>query len=169
LAFHIRDYQLEDRASCLAILQDHIPDLFAPGECGAFADFLDGNDAPYFIVIETRGVLIACGGVRLVSEPTIARLVWGIVDREYHRQGVGRLLLLARLNWLAQHQPHVRRVELHTSQYVRPFFESAGFVVDTEAEHGYAPGLHRYDLHMDFDAARRAQVVQQYHLIRPGG
>ena len=120
-----RLYQDTDREACLAVFDTNLPDYFGPHERDKFSAFLQARPGPYF-VMEHNDAIVACGGYTL-SSPSTARLTWGIVGREFHRQGLGRFLLLYRLRNLTRDNPAVEMVGLATSPQAAPFFESQGF------------------------------------------
>ena len=120
-----RLYQDTDREACLAVFDTNLPDYFAAHERDKFSAFLQALPGPYF-VMEHNDAVVACGGYAL-SSPLSARLTWGIVRREFHRQGLGRFLLLYRLRSLTRDHPAVEMVGLATTAQAAPFFESQGF------------------------------------------
>jgi predicted GNAT family N-acyltransferase len=86
---------------------------------------------------------VACG---VFAKGEVAGLCWGLVAQTLHRKGQGSKLLQARLEYIQEHFPGVRSVKLDTSQHSAPFFERFGFVTQQILEHGYAEGLHRYEM-----------------------
>src|SRR5581483_6270996 len=93
---HIREYHPADREACLAILEGNTPDFYLPHEEADFSVFLDRLQCRYFLIEDEAGI-IACGGYHIEEDTGTATLDWGMVSRERHRRGLGRLLLLARL------------------------------------------------------------------------
>ena len=74
-------------------------------------------------------------------------MAWGMVGREWHRNGLGRLLLLYRVREIGK-VGGVQRVSLDTSQHSAPFFEKQGFKVARVEKDAYAPGLDRIEMSM---------------------
>lgn len=70
--------------------------FFVPTDANDLSYFLDELPGPYYI-IEDAGTVIACGGWAMDNKDTAA-LTWGMVRRDQHRKGIGRLLLHHRLN-----------------------------------------------------------------------
>ena len=131
---HLRRYRRDDRSACLALFEGNIPGSFFPYEIPAFLDFLDCFTGPYLVVEEAGGV-VACGG--LAEHPECLTLCWGMVARDRQRQGIGRLLLRARLA-LAVAIPRARQVILNTTQLTAPFFAKEGFQTRRVTPNAYA-------------------------------
>ena len=138
-AVEMRPFRPVDAPACLAIFDSNVPPFFLPSERDEFAAFLAEPGGTYLVgAIDER--VIACGGYWLLPHAPVAALTWGMVHREYHRQGLGRELLQHRLAALRQ-QPGLVAVVLQTSQHSAPFFLRAGFVVEEVRPDGYGPGL----------------------------
>lgn len=160
-AMRLRPYTPADRAACAALFESNLPELYGPDEIEHFLAHLDAPPGPYFVLENDRGVAVACGGFCRDAQPGRARLNWGVVGRQWHRLRYGQLLLLARLTRLMLAYPDVERVDTHISHYLATFLQSAGFVADRVTDDGYAPGLNRYDLHLDLSPAVRARLACQ--------
>lgn len=142
----VRPYAPTDRDSCLALFDSNTPDNFAPQERADFEAWLDG-EPEHYVVLEHEGTVVACGGFAL-PEPgsTDARLTWGMVGRLWHRQGLGRFLLMYRMRELGKTAAVVQTVSLETTQHAAPFFASQGFRVEHSVKDGYAPGLDKLEM-----------------------
>ena len=142
----IRAYQAADRNACLALFDGNTPRFFTPEERADFARFLERDAAGWsFQVIEQHDRIVACGGYAVGEDGTTAHLCWGMVDRDRHRRGLGRMLTQARLRAAAAH-PGLTQVHLDTSQHSHPFYASLGFETCRVQPDGYGPGLDRYDM-----------------------
>src|SRR5207237_6651744 len=97
--------------------------------------------------MEQDGPIAGCGGYFLTEDKALARLVLGMVRRDWHRQGLGRFLLLFRLREITK-AGGVRMVRLETPQHSAPFFESQGFKVVRVANGGYAAALDQVEITM---------------------
>ena len=145
----IRPYHPRDRAACLALFDSNVPDDFRPEERPEFEAFLDDRPGPYLVLEDGAGVIVAAGGY--AREPGTgtgsgtAALCWGMVARSRQGEGLGRLLVEARLDAVRE-DPDVSDIVLHTSHRVRGFYERLGFVAEGVVEDGLAPGLHRVDM-----------------------
>lgn len=95
-------------------------------------------------------------------------MCWGIVDRIRQGEGLGRLLLLARLVRAAE--LGARRAGLDTIPAVVPFFEREGFVVTGGEDDAYGPGIHRRDLELVLDDTTVARLEKSlaYRSTRTG-
>ena len=83
-----RAYQPTDRDACLSLLERR--GLSAHREA-----FLAAAAAAQFVVLEHDGVFLGCGGIVHASDAE-AELVWGMIEPEWERKGLGRFLLLYR-------------------------------------------------------------------------
>jgi len=142
----VRPYLPADRDACLAVFDSNAPDFFKSHERRDFEGFLDRGAVPYF-VMEHDGAIIGCGGYFVTEQKAVARLVWGMVRRDWRRQGLGRFLLLFRLRQITK-AGGVEMVHLDTSPDSASFFQSQGFKLARVAKDGYAPGLDRVEMTM---------------------
>lgn len=150
----LRTYQAIDDVGCLALFDSNVPKFFAPHERAEFAAFLATSTDPYFVVVDDQGQVIGCGGYYINHERAAAGLTWGMVSRGLHRQGIGRFLLLARLQRICQ-EPAVTSVLINTSQHSYGFFAKVGFVVESIVENGFAEGLDEYKMVLPLTATVR--------------
>jgi hypothetical protein len=147
-----------DQPACLATFDSNTPDFFAVHERAEFAAFLGWVTDPYFVVIDPAGRPIACGGY-FTPSPAVAVLIWGMVHRDHHRQGIGRFLLIERLQRICQ-KPEVTAVKIDTSQHSAPFFAQFGFVADKITPDGFGPGLDTVVMILELNPARRDQLTR---------
>jgi hypothetical protein len=157
-----RAYSKEDKEACLQIFRGNTPKFFGAEEEPEFESFLDRMPCPFFI-LEENGKAIGCGGYFVNEEKRTAGLCWGMIERSHHKQGLGKLLLLKRLDDLC-HDRHVDRVLMDTSQHSRGFFEKLGFVVHEIQENGYVVGLHRHELELRLDDGKRSSIANALSL-----
>lgn len=148
----IRPYQASDYSGCIRAFEGNHPEFFADHEKAEFQDLLTGltepddQDPVFYYVVETEGQIAACAGFYFPdNQPGIAGLVWGMVAREFHRNGIGKQLLTFRLNKIQELRPG-SSVILDTTQLSFPFFEKLGFRITEVTKDFYAPGLDRYDM-----------------------
>ncbi|UQN06426.1 GNAT family N-acetyltransferase [Deinococcus sp. QL22] len=135
----IRPFTPADTATCLALFESNMPDLFLPFERVDFEAYLL-NPGAYWVV-EQAGELVACGGVwQDPGRPERpAGLAWGMVRRDLHRSGLGSLLLRHRLS--ALHDIGSTECWIDTSQYSAPFFARHGFQEVRRTPDGYGAGM----------------------------
>lgn len=148
---NLRTYQTADYAGCLTIFDSNVPKFFAPHERAEFAEFLVKSTDPYFVVVDELGRIMGCGGYYVNHERAAAGLTWGMVENRLHYQGIGRFLLLARLQCIAQ-ETTVTSVFINTSQHSYGFFAKVGFVVAAIIENGFAEGLDEYKMVLQLTA-----------------
>lgn len=120
----IRRYELRDRDGCLEVFDSNTPDWFCVEERSAFERFLDAPDAVYS-VMDLDGVIVGCGGYYF-RQDGMARLTWGMIRREWHRQGLGRFLLLHRIRKITK-TGQAALIGIETSAAAAGFFERQGF------------------------------------------
>lgn len=137
----IRPYVTADREPCLKIFRGNVPIYFAASDEAQFANFLDDQIGPYWVVVDDGGI-VACGGVALDHpEAGIATLCWGMVAADKHRHGIGSALLQQRIDHIAAEQPATRLLRANTTQLAQSFFERHGFVSVQVVTDGYGAGL----------------------------
>ncbi|MCC8620122.1 GNAT family N-acetyltransferase [Xanthomonas vesicatoria] len=145
----IRTYHPDDFSACLALFDGNVPAFFSAEERPDFVRFLTHHAAVWhYQVIERAGEVIACAGYSSSTDGTTASLCWGMVHPTLHRQGLGTMLLLARLEALRM-RPNVGRVVLDTSQHTQAFYTRFGFTVQQVTQNGYGFGLDRWDMELD--------------------
>ena len=105
----VRDYSPGDFAACLALFDSNLPEFFLASEREEFVSFLAAQPAPYLVVENEAGRVVACGGYALAAGTATADLCWGMVSRPYHNSGLGRLLLRSRLEGIDA-EPAVRDI-----------------------------------------------------------
>nr|WP_276562489.1 GNAT family N-acetyltransferase [Hoeflea prorocentri] len=131
----------------MAIFDSNVPTYFARQERSDFCTYLesvDAGDSPYLVLVRDD-LVVACGGLIIEPGKRKAHLAWGMVDRSFHRQGVGTRLTQERLA-LARAIPDIEQLELATSQHTHGFYEGFGFTVSKITPDGHAPGLDRWDM-----------------------
>lgn len=154
----ILDYTPEHRQACLDLFRSNTPEYFAPTELKDFEGFLDklesnrdrSDGAMYYYLVEMDGMPAACGGIASSPDGMHARMTWGMVHRQLHRQGVGREFLLFRIRRIRQLFPY-STISLDTTQHSKGFYEKLGFVVTAYTPDFYLPGMHRYDMELRSD------------------
>ncbi|WP_024647318.1 GNAT family N-acetyltransferase [Pseudomonas syringae] len=144
----LRPYSLTDRDSCLHIFDTNVPRYFDPKERERFASFLMAPLGHYFVV-ERDGEVVACGGYLVLSDPSVAELIWGMVDSNCHGSGLGRLLTEARLD-VMKALPGVTRAYINTSQHVQGFYSNLGFAAVSVEADGHGCGIDSVKMEMVF-------------------
>lgn len=152
---NIRAYKPDDNKSCIEMYHSNMPLYFAPEELNYLKNWLKGLDegrlvyetnlAEHYYVAEIENKVIAAGGFYITKNGNKAHMSWGMVHNNYHKQGIGKELLLFRINTIKQLYPNCK-ISLDTSQHTFTFFQKLGFTVTKITENGYGEGLHRYDM-----------------------
>ena len=154
---NIRPYQREDRAACIAIFESNTPLYFDASELAYLENWLTGKDEgrhsykenadERFYVGVINGTVVGCGGYYVPTGQQRGHMVWGMVDRQYHKRGIGNELLVFRINEIRRLFPGYA-ITLDTSQHTYTFFMKLGFIVTKVKKDCYGPGLDRYDMEL---------------------
>lgn len=141
----IRPYQALDYQGCVEAMNTNVPRDFLLSEVEDFKQFLlkiptHQEDCPYW-VLEDNSQIVGCGGVGpSIRNPDQLVLIWGMVARQHQKSGLGKLLLMHRLEFADKNWPG-RSISLDTSQYAAGFFTKYGFERVDYIQDGYGPGL----------------------------
>jgi len=119
----IRSYTPNDFAACREFYVLNEPGRFPDGVLPEFEESLQ-SDRYIYLVAEKDGVLCGCGGVIIIEQHGRAALCSGLVHPEYHGQGIGTALLLARIAILPKDQWFVTLSPVPAS---RSFYERFNF------------------------------------------
>lgn len=142
-----RDYTPADKAACLAIFDGNMPTFFDPSERPLFVSFLDAPRGESYLVLDIGGQIVGCGGFAREDDGTTITFTWGMVERNRHKSGLGRVLTEARLARIKA-LDNVERVALNTTPQIAPFFVHMGFVERGVEPNGYAPGMDKVEMEM---------------------
>jgi predicted GNAT family N-acyltransferase len=149
----IRPYNKSDRQYCIEAFISNVPLYFTKEEVGDFENFLtkietkDASEKAVYFVIEDSEKVIGCGGFGEKGNTKIITLAWGLIHKNYHKKGFGKLLLLNRLEQIVKLFPHYP-VVIDTTQFSFPFFEKFGFKTTQITNDYYAKGMHKYDMEL---------------------
>lgn len=137
----VRHYNISDRNGCLALFDANTPRHFSFGERKAFCEFLSGEQECFFVA-EHQGRLIGCGGIEIFAGPQTAEFRWVMVAPSDQRRGLGRLLMLLSIHYVAQ--PKLQNILVFTTPESAPFFHKLGLgCTSLRRERNYwGPGLH---------------------------
>ena len=146
-------YQESFKKGCLAAFKSNIPHYFTPDEINDFETFLDQRAIPtngemqstYYYSVLKDNEIVGCGGFGERDRDGKVTLTWGLVHADFHKQGIGKLLLEHRLNE-ARKIYFSKTIYLDTSQHSAPFFQKHGFKTTKITPDFYMVGLHRYDM-----------------------
>lgn len=142
---NIIPYTQADEVRCMEIFDSNCPKYFAEHERDEFLQTLrDPGIDPYFI-IELSGELVGCGGIFLNHEKKICGLSWGMVHRDFHKQGFGEKLVRHRLALLDEQFTDYKQL-VNTAQYTEAFYERFGFTTVRVIKDGWGPSLDKYEM-----------------------
>ena len=152
-------YEPSDRDQCLRLFQSNVPRFFHPSEEAEYETYLDQHAPGNYWCALQDGSPVGCGGIRIRPDG-IGRLVWGMIHRDHHRQGLGQALLQFRLRQLAE-SPEVKIIQLETSQYNPGFFRRFGFSEFKKTEDLYGPGLDSHEMEFKMTDEVRARLLEK--------
>lgn len=183
----MRPYHPSDREALRRVILSNTPRFIAPAEEDLYMSFLNrverqargeqaaraGQDASagqptrtvpptqwrYEVLVHPELGVIGGAGMSVDVESGTATLCWGLIHANCHKEGMGKIMLEARLSW-ARENPAVRQVVLDTSQYTEGFFRRYGFVTTRVVPDHYAPGLHRHDMLLSLTPAGERAAQQ---------
>lgn len=151
----IRDFNKNDKESCVISFKSNVPLYFTEKEISQFESFLDNFQSQiingkyfektYYYVVVSADKIIGCGGFGYNDKTNIATLAWGLIHKEFHKKGFGEKLLAYRLDQIKKLYP-AASVLIDTTQFSYPFFEKFGFVTTKVTPDFYTAGMHRYDM-----------------------
>src|SRR6476661_10435515 len=93
----IRAYQNSDKEAVLNLLNLNTPIFFANEEKPGFEEYLN-NQSRYYYVVEVDGIVVGSGGFNLFDDLELVRISWDMVHPLYQGKGLGKALLLYRIN-----------------------------------------------------------------------
>lgn len=152
------------REACVAIFESNLPEFVTRQEQEPYETFLDSRECDYFMVKTDAGGVVACGGFH--AQPEEARLCWGLVERRFHRRGIGRYLLLSRLLRIHERGGSTM-VTMDTSQLTCAFFAPFGFREVDRIEHGYRAGLHKIEMELELNERSVESLRCHLQQVRP--
>lgn len=144
----IRNFTSKDKSRCLEIFKSNHPKYFATHELPLYDKWLDSCEPKEYFVAEKEGRILACGGVFLDDRFDKAGLSWGMVDSNFHGQGIGREFTLFRVEKMKELFP-THGAMLETSQFTFEFYEKLGFVTKRVTVNGFGGGFDKYFMERD--------------------
>ena len=147
----IKEYETKDMEACLNAFKSNVPLFFTTDEIVDFTVFLNtfqhkplGNKTHFYVVVLGEEV-VGCGGFGDKDQNGILTLAWGLIHNNFHKKGLGELLLKHRLEQINRLHPS-KPVFIDTTQHSFGFFEKYGFEVTKITPDYYTQGMHRYDM-----------------------
>ena len=157
----LRKYTSKDKEKCIEIFQSNCPKFFDKTELGLFINWLDHQDHAdstyqnptytnsekdyYFVVELSETNIVGCGGFYIVKDKNEARLAWGMIHSNFHKQGYGTALYNYRREIITKEWPN-HSIGLGTSQHTYSFYEKMGMTITAILKAGYGPDLDKYEM-----------------------
>ena len=157
----LREYKSEDKKKCIEVFQSNYPRFFDKEELDLFIKWLDHQvsespiyksptytnsekDAYYVVELPQIGI-VGCGGFYIIKDTNEARLAWGMIHSDFHKQSYGTTLYNHRKEIIQKNWPgHI--ITLGTTQHTYSFYKKMGMKVTETIKEGYGAGLDRYDM-----------------------
>jgi ribosomal-protein-alanine N-acetyltransferase len=122
----VRPFSRSDADACCEIFKLNQPAHFPDGFLPEFLETLQ-SETHLYLVVENCGEVVGLGGIYLTPELSGgSSLVFGLVHPNWHRQGFGSALLLARLSVLPKPTPR-SWVHLSSGGTSDNYFQRFGF------------------------------------------
>lgn len=138
------EYHSVDFNVCIEIFESNCPTYFSKAELADFEAFLLDLPGPY-LVMRNSNHIIGCGGYAFNQADQSADLCWGMICKNFQKQGYGEALLHERLKRIKMN-PDIAVIHLNTCQLTNAFFEKVGFDTVKITKDCFAAGLDRYDM-----------------------
>ncbi|WP_041264865.1 GNAT family N-acetyltransferase [Bernardetia litoralis] len=146
----IRCYQKEDKEELIKLIQLNIPTYFEESEENDFAEYLEKYKEDYFVIKDkSTNQIVGCGGINYFFDESIplARISWDIIHPNFQGQGIGKQLLLHRINHIKN--KGIKLIVVRTSQLAYKFYQKAGFELEKTEKDFWAKGFDLYQMKMN--------------------
>ncbi|MFD2999702.1 GNAT family N-acetyltransferase [Pontibacter toksunensis] len=140
----IRAYTSNNKEELLILLRLNTPQYFDVSEEADFIEYLDHRLEDYFVV-EEDGQIIGSGGINYFPESKLARISWDVVHPDFQGKGVGKRLMLHRIEHIRKN-PAIDFIVVRTTQRVYPFYEKMGFKLEKTEKDFWAKGFDLYQM-----------------------
>ena len=150
LELTICEYQEADKKELIKLIQLSIPTYFEKSEEKDFANYLENYKEDYFVIKDkVTNQIIGCGGINYFFDAPIplARISWDMVHPDFQGKGVGKKLLLHRINYIQSKE--IRLIIVRTSQLAYKFYQKVGFEIEKTEKDFWAKGFDLYQMKMN--------------------
>jgi N-acetylglutamate synthase-like GNAT family acetyltransferase len=120
------------------------PASFSPSEEKDLLHYLDDELEDYFVV-EYQGRIVGARGINYFPTEKLVRISWDFVSPDMQGQGIGRRLLLHRIEHLST-KSSIERILVRTSQFSYGFYGKMGFELEKIEEDFWAVGFDLYQM-----------------------
>lgn len=147
----IRKFAKTDKDTVLELLELNTPEFFAPSEEKDFVEYLELHAQNYYVV-ERSGTVIGCGGFNFgFEEGKTVRISWDIIHPDFQGKGVGKELLLYRINEIKKNTT-ITKIEVRTTQLAYNFYQKSGFQLVKRESDFWAKGFDLYQMKLELAA-----------------
>lgn len=145
---NIRFYQNQDKEELIKLIQLNIPTYFEESEEKEFVDYLEKYKEDYFVINDkSTNQILGCGGINYFFDENLARISWDIIDPNFQGQGIGKKLLLHRINHIQS--KNIKTIVVRTSQFAYKFYQKVGFELEKTEKDFWAKGFDLYQMRME--------------------
>lgn len=143
----IRTYIPEDKAELIELIRLNTPQYFDTSEEDYLNNYLENERETYFVV-EQDNKIVGCGGINYENNSTIGIISWDIIHPKFQGKGIGKKLLLHRINVLKK-DDQVNLIRVRTSQHTDKFYAKCGFSLEFITKDYWAKGFDLYQMKID--------------------
>lgn len=143
----IRAYNPPDKNELINLIKLNTPQYFSKAEEKDLSNYLDDEIEDYF-VYEEDGAIIGCGGINYEDGDKTAVISWDIIHPDYQGKGIGKQLLLHRINKIKRNKL-VIQIKVRTAQLTYKFYEKSDFILQRIEKDFWAPGFDLYYMTID--------------------
>lgn len=143
----IRPYKTEDKKDLIELIRLNTPQYFHQSEEADLSNYLDNELETYFVV-ETENEIVGCGGINYEKNSTTGIIAWDIIHPNYQGKGIGKKLLLHRIDALKKDKS-IKSIVVRTSQHTDKFYAKCGFNLEFVTKNYWAKGFDLYQMKID--------------------
>lgn len=143
----IRVYKTEDKTELIELIRLNTPQFFDKSEEMDLNDYLENEREDYFVVEEDHKI-VGCGGINYEDNSKIGIISWDIIHPKHQGKGIGKNLLLHRIN-LLKNSNLVNSIRVRTSQHTDKFYAKSGFILEFITKDYWAKGYDLYQMKID--------------------
>lgn len=145
----IRSYTSEDKKELIDLLRLNTPQYFDESEESDFIEYLDNHVENYFVVEDNKKI-IGSGGINYFADSTLARISWDIIHPGFQGKGIGKKLILYRINQIKKN-PTVSLISVRTTQLVYKFYQKIEFELEKTEKDFWAKGFDLYQMTLELN------------------
>ena len=120
----LRDFSEADKSECLDVAKSNIPYYFSEDDFIEFEKWFNNQDCKNLYVLIIENKVIGIGGFYYQNNQ--ARLIYGLIHKNYHKQNYGSLLIEHRIKKIKEINSSID-ISLETTEKTYKFFEKFGF------------------------------------------